>query len=84
MSTVVGQKGQVTIEQPIRETLGIEPGWRAMQRVENGEVVIRFLPPKHNRSLAGVLSAATTVREPTEDGLRRAIAESWPSGDADD
>ena len=80
MSTVVGQKGQVTIEQPIREALGIGAGWRAVQRVENGEVVMRFLPPKHRRSLAGILSDATTVRFTTDEELEEAIDESWVAG----
>jgi len=77
MSTLVGQKGQVTIEQPIREALGIGAGWRAIQRAENGTVVMHFLPPKHNRSLAGALSDETTVKVPSDDDLRRAIDESW-------
>jgi bifunctional DNA-binding transcriptional regulator/antitoxin component of YhaV-PrlF toxin-antitoxin module len=88
MGTKVGQKGQVTIEAPIREAPGIEPGWRAVQRAGNGTVVMRFLPPSHHRSLAGVLRDATTVTIPTEEDLDRAIAESWTMpdpepGDAD-
>ena len=32
MSTLVGTKGQVTIERGIREALGVKPGWWALQR----------------------------------------------------
>ncbi len=77
MSTVVGQKGQVTIERPIREALGIGPGWRAVQRIEDGSVIMRFLPPKHNESLAGILGKYTTVRFPSEEALDAAIDASW-------
>ena len=30
MSTLVGTKGQVTIERRIREALGVKPRWRAI------------------------------------------------------
>jgi len=33
MSTLVGTKGQVTIEKEIRDALGVRPCWRAMQRL---------------------------------------------------
>jgi bifunctional DNA-binding transcriptional regulator/antitoxin component of YhaV-PrlF toxin-antitoxin module len=84
MSTVVGQKGQVTIERPIREALGIAAGWRAVQRAENGALVIHFLPPKHRRSLAGTLADATTVRAASEEELNRAIDEAWGGAEDED
>jgi hypothetical protein len=46
-------------------------------------VVIRFIPPEHNRSLAGVLKDATYVRFPTDDALRDAIADAWVTPDTD-
>lgn len=52
---VVGTKGQVVVEKAIREQLGVKPGWQVMQRVVDGHVELHFLPPRHNRSLAGVL-----------------------------
>jgi len=51
----VGTKGQVVISKEIREQLGIEPGWEAMGRVVGDEVVLRFIPPEHRRSLRGRL-----------------------------
>jgi bifunctional DNA-binding transcriptional regulator/antitoxin component of YhaV-PrlF toxin-antitoxin module len=80
MSTLVGTKGQVTIQKEIRDALGVQPGWRAVQRLENGRVVIHFLPPKHNRSLFGILTDKTSVRIPTDEALNEAIADAWAEG----
>ena len=55
MANVVGTKGQVVINKEIRQKLGIEPGWLALQRIVDDHVEIHFLPPEHNRSLAGSL-----------------------------
>jgi len=77
LSTLVGRKGQITIEAPIREKLGIAVGWRAIQRIEDDKVVISFVPPKHNRSLAGILRDATSVRIATEDEMHEAIERAW-------
>jgi AbrB family looped-hinge helix DNA binding protein len=49
----VGPKGQVVIEKAIRDALGVEPGAIAVQQVVDDHVEIRFLPPRHNRSLFG-------------------------------
>ena len=55
MATIVGTKGQVVIDKAIRDQLGIAPGWRAYQTLDEGHVKIYFRPPPHNRSLLGVL-----------------------------
>lgn len=55
--TTVGTKHQVVIERRAREALGVAPGWQAIQRVVDGLLEIRFLPPEHDESLAGSLSA---------------------------
>lgn len=55
MPTVVGTKGQVVIDKAIRDRLGISPGWRAYQTLDEGCVKIYFRPPPHSRSLLGVL-----------------------------
>lgn len=38
---VVGHKGQVVIAKEIRDSLGIGPGWVALQRVVDDHVEIR-------------------------------------------
>ena len=77
MSSLVGTKGQVTIEKGIRDALGVQPGWRAVQRLEGDRVVIEFLPPKHRRSLAGMLEHATTVRLRTDEEFQAAVERAW-------
>lgn len=54
--TTVGTKYQVVIEQSVRERLKIQPGWVAVQTVVDDHVEMRFLPPEHDRSLAGTLN----------------------------
>jgi len=66
----VGERGQITLEKAIREELGVFPGDGAVQRIEDGRVVIEFVPGRHNRSLAGSL----------KDRVRKQPAdESWPA-----
>ena len=55
MASTVGEKGHIVIEKPIRDALGIQPGFVAVQHVRDGHVEISFYPPEHNRSLRGVL-----------------------------
>ena len=56
MANLVGQKGQVVIEKEIRDKLGVEPGWLALQRLVNDHVEIYFIPPEHRKSLKGSLA----------------------------
>ncbi|HYU17493.1 MAG TPA: AbrB/MazE/SpoVT family DNA-binding domain-containing protein [Chloroflexota bacterium] len=53
MATKVGAKGQVVIDQAIRQKLGIRPGMLAVQRLVDDHVELRFLAGSHRRSLAG-------------------------------
>jgi AbrB family looped-hinge helix DNA binding protein len=68
MVTKVGAKGQVVIDRAIREQLGIEPGMLAVQRVVDDQVVLRFVPGAHRRSLAGAARPHIT-RRPTPHEL---------------
>lgn len=77
MSSVVGAEGEVTIEKEIRDTLGVRPGWRALQRVEGDRVILEFLPPRHRRSLAGLLEHATNVRIPAGEAFEEAVEQAW-------
>jgi AbrB family looped-hinge helix DNA binding protein len=55
MTSRVGERGQITIEKAIREQLVIYAGDEAVQRVEDGRIVIEIVPGRHRRSLAGSL-----------------------------
>lgn len=77
MAYRVGPKGQVVISKEIRDQLGVEAGWVALQRLVDDHVEIYFVPPEHNRSLAGVLARYTDVRLPTTEALRQAREQSW-------
>jgi len=55
MTSRVGERGQVTIEKAIREELGVYAGDQAIQRIEDGRVILEFVPAPHSRSLAGSL-----------------------------
>lgn len=68
----VGPKGQIVIEKEIRDRLGVQPGWRAVQRLSDDHVEIYFLPPEHNRSLAGSLRAHIGRSAPTPEALHDA------------
>lgn len=76
MTSRVGERGQVTIEKAIRDQLGVYAGDQAIQRIEDGRVVIEFVPAPHRRSLAGALRDKVT-RHPTDERwstLREAAA----------
>ena len=52
----VGPKGQIVIAKEIRDRLGVKPGWLALQLLVDDHLEVRFLPPEHNESLAGILA----------------------------
>lgn len=82
MTSRVGERGQITLAKQIREELGIYAGDEAVQRVEDGRIVIEVVPGRHRRSLAGVL-ASKVGRHPADeswDALRRAA---WETPDPD-
>jgi bifunctional DNA-binding transcriptional regulator/antitoxin component of YhaV-PrlF toxin-antitoxin module len=56
MPSIVGQRGQVVIEKPIRDALGLQPGYIAVQRLVAGHVELYFYPPEHEESLRGLLA----------------------------
>lgn len=55
MTNVVGERFQITIDKKVREQLGIQPGDRAIEWVEDGRLVVYFMPKPHDRSLLGIL-----------------------------
>lgn len=54
MANVVGERFQITIDKKVREQLGIQPGDRAVERVEDGRLVVSFMPAPHSDSLLGI------------------------------
>lgn len=54
MANVVGERYQITIDKEVRAKLGIKPGDRAIERVEDGRLVVSFMPAPHSRSLMGI------------------------------
>ncbi|MFN8540954.1 MAG: AbrB/MazE/SpoVT family DNA-binding domain-containing protein [Thermomicrobiales bacterium] len=67
MAHRIGAKGQVVIAKEIRDELGIGPGWETIQRLVDGHVELSFVPPEHNRSLLGALSAHANPALATSD-----------------
>ena len=82
MSSTVGERGQITIEKAIREELAIYAGDEAVQRVEDGRIVIEIVPARHRRSLAGSLKGKIT-KVPTEEAWEavRKAADAAPDPD---
>ena len=82
MASRVGDRGQITIEKGIREELGIYAGDEAVQRVEDGRIVIEIVSGRHRRSLAGSLKTKVGRRPEDEswEALRRAA---WETADPD-
>ena len=76
MTNMVGAKGQVVIEKAIRESLGLEAGYVAVQKLVGDHVEIRFYPPEHNRSLRGRL-AKPSERALSSTELADAREQAW-------
>lgn len=62
MAYIVGTKGQVVISKDIRDQLGVEPGWVALQRLVADHLEVYFVPPQHKKSLKGALANHIRVR----------------------
>jgi AbrB family looped-hinge helix DNA binding protein len=82
MTSRVGERGQITIEKSIREELAIYAGDEAVQRIEDGRIVIEVIPGRHRRSLAGSLRGKVrrTPVDESWDALRDAA---WQTPDPD-
>ena len=82
MTSRVGERGQITIEKAIREELAIYAGDQAVQRVEDGRIVIEVIPGRHRRSLAGSLRSKAT-REPPDETWSTLRDAAWSTPDPD-
>lgn len=80
MSNIVGERYQITIGKGVREELGIRPGDLAIERVEDGRLLVSFVPRAHRESLLGILrepggTAITDWGAVMEDARRARSAE---------
>ena len=74
---IVGTKGQVVIAKPIRDSLGLAPGWISIQRLVDDHVELYFLPPDHRESLKGCLAPYIKARIPPGDAWQEARERGW-------
>lgn len=82
MASRVGERGQITIEKAIREELGIYVGDEAVQRVEDGRIIIEVVPGRHRRSLAGTLKQKVG-RRPADESWEALRSQAWQTADPD-
>jgi bifunctional DNA-binding transcriptional regulator/antitoxin component of YhaV-PrlF toxin-antitoxin module len=76
MASQVSERGQITIDRPIRKQLGVEPGMVAYQSVVDGRLEIVFLPAPHRESLYGALKELAKGRAPrTRTEISTAVME---------
>ncbi len=74
MPNVVGERFQITIDKKVRERLGISPGDQAVEYVENGVLVVEFLPRPHDRSLRGILKRPDVPPGTTDSAAEKEAA----------
>lgn len=77
----VGERYQVVIERDARRELGVQPGDRAVETIENGRLVITFLPARHRRSMRGILAGPGPAADAVAE--RDAVAELLAREDAE-
>jgi len=59
MPNVVGERFRITIDKRVRELLGVRPGDQAVEWVEDGRLVVAFVPRPHNDSMLGIIKRMT-------------------------
>ncbi|MGH2444574.1 MAG: AbrB/MazE/SpoVT family DNA-binding domain-containing protein [Candidatus Limnocylindria bacterium] len=82
MTSRIGERGQITIEKAIREELGIYAGDEAVQRIEDGRIVVEVVPGRHGRSLAGSLKGKAS-RRPSDESWEALRRSAWETPDPD-
>jgi bifunctional DNA-binding transcriptional regulator/antitoxin component of YhaV-PrlF toxin-antitoxin module len=87
MASRVGAKGNIVIDKQIRDRLGVQPGWEAIQLLRDGFVEIHFLPPVEAGATAGrlpprqnahLLATSEGIREVRAEAFRLALSEKHP------
>ena len=74
MPNKVGERYQITIDKLVRERLGVQPGDLAVERVEDGLLVVEFMPRRHDRSLRGILRRAPVLPGSTNSTAEKEAA----------
>ena len=74
---MVGNNGQVVIAKPIRDSLGLAPGWISIQRLVDDHVELYFLPPDSPESLKGCLAPYSKAHIPPGDAWKEAQESGW-------
>ena len=77
MTYMVGAKGQIVIAKEIRDRLGVEPGWIALQRLAGDHVEVYLVPPEHRKSLKGSLAQHVKVLVAPGQEWDKARDEAW-------
>lgn len=83
MPSRVGERGQITIEKAIREELSVYAGDQAVQWVEDGRLVVSFVPAPHRRSLYGILANEIRKRPPDEEDWKSIVETARDTPDPD-
>jgi bifunctional DNA-binding transcriptional regulator/antitoxin component of YhaV-PrlF toxin-antitoxin module len=76
MTSVVSERGQITVDRSARRALGVSPGMVAVQIVAGDHLEIYFLPPEHDESLFGVLKVPPGTKIPSWEEIEKGIEES--------
>jgi AbrB family looped-hinge helix DNA binding protein len=74
MPNVVGDRFQITIDKRVREQLGIQPGDHAFEYIEDGLLIVEFLPKSHDRSLRGILKRPDVQAGSTDSAAEKEAA----------
>lgn len=82
MPSRVGDRGQITVEKAIRDELAVYAGDQAIQWVQDGRLIVEFVPAPHSRSLAGSLAGKSTKR-PADDEWSKVVAAARAIADPD-
>jgi multidrug efflux pump subunit AcrB len=75
VSSVVSERGQITVDRTARNLLGVKAGMVAVQLVVGDHLEIYFLPPEHEESLFGVLQVPPGTEIPPWDEIEKGIEE---------
>jgi AbrB family looped-hinge helix DNA binding protein len=82
MANVVGERFQITIDKAVRRELGIKPGDLAVEHVQDGRLVIEFVPKPQRESLFGIFRRQDQPSATDWQALR-ADAWTWRQRDLD-